>query len=167
MRLYDETIHIPRKEILHALRISKPDIILVEEELLDNLECASQLASSTTSLPEVFIWGQSTAKSNYKSIDVQGVLNSDVTRFKLRRLSPGQAARETAFICFSSGTSGPVKGVRLSHGNVVANIFQQKEALRGMFQPDTVMVLAVPFFHILGLAGFSCQFVCQVNENLA
>lgn len=49
----------------------------------------------------------------------------------------------------------------LTHANIVANIHQQCAALAGMFAPATVLVLAVPFFHILGLAGFCCQYVCQ------
>ncbi|KAL0936928.1 phenylacetyl-ligase-like protein [Colletotrichum truncatum] len=38
--------------------------------------------------------------------------------------SKGQGARQTAFICASSGTSGLPKCVRMSHKNVIANIIQ-------------------------------------------
>lgn len=78
-------------------------------------------------------------------------------------MAPGAAAKELAFICFSSGTSGLVKGVQLTHENIVANLFQQSQGLRGMFVPQTVVTLIVPFFHILGLAGFCCQFVNQAS----
>ncbi|KAF7587953.1 hypothetical protein BBP40_006492 [Aspergillus hancockii] len=36
----------------------------------------------------------------------------------------GEAARRTAFLCYSSGTSGLPKGVMVSHRNVIANVLQ-------------------------------------------
>ncbi|PWY85856.1 acetyl-CoA synthetase-like protein [Aspergillus sclerotioniger CBS 115572] len=45
---------------------------------------------------------------------------------KLERLnwSAGEGARRTAFLCYSSGTSGLPKGVMISHRNVIANVLQ-------------------------------------------
>ncbi|KAJ5626753.1 Acyl-CoA ligase inpC [Penicillium herquei] len=39
---------------------------------------------------------------------------------------PGEGARRTAFLCYSSGTSGLPKGVMISHRNVIANTLQIK-----------------------------------------
>lgn len=36
----------------------------------------------------------------------------------------GQGARQTAFLCYSSGTSGLPKGVMISHRNVISNVLQ-------------------------------------------
>ncbi|KAI8938202.1 hypothetical protein NX059_005862 [Plenodomus lindquistii] len=50
---------------------------------------------------------------------------------KLDRLEPlnwqkGDGAKKTAFLCYSSGTSGLPKGVMISHRNVIANTLQIK-----------------------------------------
>ncbi|KAF2151567.1 acetyl-CoA synthetase-like protein [Myriangium duriaei CBS 260.36] len=37
---------------------------------------------------------------------------------------PGQGARQPAFLCYSSGTSGLPKAVMISHRNVIANVIQ-------------------------------------------
>ncbi|OJD19178.1 hypothetical protein AJ78_00880 [Emergomyces pasteurianus Ep9510] len=47
---------------------------------------------------------------------------------KLEKLNwqSGQGAKQTAFLCYSSGTSGLPKGVMISHRNVIANTLQIK-----------------------------------------
>ncbi|KAM5344308.1 hypothetical protein ACJ41O_012845 [Fusarium nematophilum] len=148
-------------EIRHALKLSQPSHIFVEKAMLPRLIAA--IAKGTLpKIPALYIWDSSQPEVGVaQALDIEDIIRHGSDDFEPTRLSPGAAAKQLAFICFSSGTSGLVKGVRLSHGNVVANIFQQSQTLRGMFNPSTVVALVVPFFHILGLAGFSCQYVCQ------
>lgn len=96
---------------------------------------------------------------------MQHIIRHGRADFEPTKLLAGAARKQLAFICFSSGTSGLVKGVRLSHGNVVANVFQQSQGLQGMYTDTTVVALIVPFFHILGLSGFCCQYVLQVRAT--
>lgn len=38
--------------------------------------------------------------------------------------SKGQGRQQAAYLCYSSGTSGPPKGVMVSHRNIIANVIQ-------------------------------------------
>ncbi|GAM38805.1 hypothetical protein TCE0_033f09841 [Talaromyces pinophilus] len=68
----------------------------------------------------------------------------------------GQGARQTAFLCYSSGTSGQPKGVMISHRNVIANILQIRtydQIERDKNGPDyqEVALGLLPQSHIYGL----------------
>jgi long-chain acyl-CoA synthetase len=68
------------------------------------------------------------------------------------------ALRDLAVVQYTGGTTGPPKGVMLTHFNLVANALQTFSWLRGWGysakpQPAgwPVVVCAVPFFHIYGM----------------
>jgi 4-coumarate--CoA ligase len=148
---------------LHALKLSQPSDILVEKALLPRLAAAIKMLPSPHVSLTLHIWDSDHAELGVAQVlRVEHIIQHGSADFEPTAVPPGLAEKQLAFICFSSGTSGMVKGVRLSHGNIVANIFMQSQGLRGMFTSETVVALIVPFFHILGLAGFSCQYVCQV-----
>ncbi|EHY56942.1 hypothetical protein HRR83_001983 [Exophiala dermatitidis] len=70
--------------------------------------------------------------------------------------SKGQGARQTAFLCYSSGTSGLPKGVMISHRNVIANTMQIAlfdKSAREAIAPDyhDVALGLLPQSHIYGL----------------
>lgn len=61
-------------------------------------------------------------------------------------------ARALACIPFSSGTTGAPKGVKLTHRNLVSNIFQVRDAIEALGLHSESRVLApLPFSHIYGL----------------
>ncbi|RJS92502.1 AMP-binding protein [Salinisphaera sp. Q1T1-3] len=78
-----------------------------------------------------------------------------------RRATP--APDDTAFIQFSSGSTGDPKGVVLSHANVLANI----EAIaRGSdFADNEVAVSWMPLTHDMGLIGFHLTLVVQAFNH--
>ncbi|GAB1213001.1 hypothetical protein ATERTT37_002150 [Aspergillus terreus] len=75
------------------------------------------------------------------------------------RWGPGDGARKTAFLCYSSGTSGLPKGVMIAHRNVIANVLQiatfeksWRDTLGAPGQPYTDVGLGLlPQSHIYAL----------------
>lgn len=69
---------------------------------------------------------------------------------------------DTAFIQFSSGSTGAPKGVVITHENVLANLSASDRGLRK--QPDDVMVGWTPLHHDLGLVGFLLGSIHRPNR---
>ena len=55
-----------------------------------------------------------------------------LSELEATRWNKGQAERQAAFLCYSSGTSGLPKGVIISHQNVIARISFQIRNLFGI-----------------------------------
>jgi long-chain acyl-CoA synthetase len=64
---------------------------------------------------------------------------------------PSLNSTDTAFLTYTSGTTGPSKGAMNSHTNVVFNAQAYREWV-GLTEDDVVFGVA-PFFHITGLIG--------------
>ncbi|KAI9027765.1 hypothetical protein DFJ74DRAFT_660359 [Hyaloraphidium curvatum] len=67
-------------------------------------------------------------------------------------LGPRPDPEDTAFICFSSGTSGKAKGVELRHRNIVANSSQVVAFESGeLTHPGDVFDSILPYSHVYAL----------------
>ncbi|HEY5647593.1 MAG TPA: AMP-binding protein [Pseudomonadales bacterium] len=66
-------------------------------------------------------------------------------------VAPRVAADDTAFVQYTSGSTGQPKGVILSHANLIANIRAMGERVRA--GPDDVFVSWLPLYHDMGLIG--------------
>ncbi len=64
---------------------------------------------------------------------------------------PPIKASDTAFVQFTSGSTGQPKGVVLTHQNILANIRAMGEAIRA--SSDDVFVSWLPLYHDMGLIG--------------
>jgi acyl-CoA synthetase (AMP-forming)/AMP-acid ligase II len=107
---------------------------------------------------------QGDAKVPFKNLDQlieQGRKRPPLEELKWTK---GQGATQTAFLCYSSGTSGLPKGVMISHRNVISNVLQintfdrPTRLARGKNGKTAVDVSLglLPMSHIYGLVVGSC-----------
>ena len=73
--------------------------------------------------------------------------------------TPSIGARDTAFIQYTSGTTGKPKGAVISHGALVANAFAIAHGLA--LRPDDVGASWLPLFHDMGLVGVLLTSICH------
>ncbi|TGO08842.1 hypothetical protein BTUL_0189g00130 [Botrytis tulipae] len=103
-------------------------------------------------MPEMFTGGK---KVPFKTADYLISAGEKLPKLEPLRMEKGQAARQTAYLCYSSGTSGLPKGVMISHQNVMSNVLQLKayeKDYRDQWETDTEVGLGLlPLSHIYGL----------------
>lgn len=67
------------------------------------------------------------------------------------RQDPRGGGEDLAVLLFTSGTSGRPRGAMLSHRALLANLDQCSQLRPTPVQPDDVVLLVLPLFHIYGL----------------
>ncbi|KAL3489526.1 hypothetical protein BJX62DRAFT_252622 [Aspergillus germanicus] len=139
---------------LHAqLKTSSARFIIAHTSLLST----AQEAAKGTSIENVIVLnGQSPTQPTCQQ------LAATYPATPLRQIPPREAAHRTAFICFSSGTSGPAKGVITTHQNITANLQQWRAQLLDSGNPAqridrNTAIAFLPFSHIYGLNLYICQ----------
>ncbi|KNG82891.1 AMP dependent CoA ligase [Aspergillus nomiae NRRL 13137] len=68
--------------------------------------------------------GGASIPAQYKTVSQFIEAGRSLPNLERLNWSAGEGARRTAFLCYSSGTSGLPKGVMISHKNVIANVLQ-------------------------------------------
>ncbi|KAL2144522.1 hypothetical protein VTI28DRAFT_9027 [Corynascus sepedonium] len=142
-------------ELEHQLRSSGAKALFT---CVPVLETALQ-AAKAVGIPEdkIFLMDlpNQARKFGFKTVDDLVELGQSLPDLEPLRWVKGQGARQVAFLCYSSGTSGLPKAVMISHQNVIANTMQYclyEAVSRKQFGVDTQVVLGLlPFSHIYGL----------------
>ncbi|KAM0248379.1 hypothetical protein ACHAQJ_009504 [Trichoderma viride] len=111
-------------ELEHQLRTSGSKAVFTCAPLLDN----ALKAAATVGIPRdrVFIIPVSGFDNPASYVTIDDLVAEGKTLPPLKPLHwvKGQGARQTAYLCYSSGTSGMPKAVMVSHFNVIANVLQ-------------------------------------------
>ncbi|OJJ58903.1 hypothetical protein ASPSYDRAFT_89628 [Aspergillus sydowii CBS 593.65] len=138
-----------KKDIEHVLALIKPTHIATISSKLQDVQDAAA-STKLNPAPQVF-----TVLSKVPSIpqfpnDILSTTSKPLPPFDLG----GKSAKDTpSTICFSSGTTGKMKGVLISHFNLVANIMQLRTSLPTRLNSSVREVWFTPYCHIYGLAS--------------
>ncbi|KAJ3323145.1 hypothetical protein HDV06_002157 [Boothiomyces sp. JEL0866] len=134
-------------EFAYQLQDSGAKFIFCHENVLGNaLEAGSQ---SNIPKSKVFVFGSKKAGSHLSIDELVAVGASKVRNLPVVKFSERQLKEDTAYLCYSSGTTGRSKGVMTTHDNIVSNIHQLL-AFEKMDEKD-VTVGVLPFYHIYAL----------------
>ncbi|KAI0347854.1 amp dependent CoA ligase [Trametopsis cervina] len=139
-------------ELTHALRLSDASLIVVHSE---SLPVALVAAKAVGISPDRVVTIDSPAAPAQAHLSVEQLIASGLSSkasFTERQLNPGEAKTKIAFLCFSSGTTGPPKAVAASHYALIANVLQVRTAIMKAPRVEVGDVVhgVLPFFHVFG-----------------
>ncbi|KAI1869798.1 hypothetical protein JX265_002030 [Neoarthrinium moseri] len=142
-------------ELTHQLKSSGAQILFTCIPLLDIAVKSAEAAGIQKD--RIFILPMVGDKKRVPFQSIEELISEGESLPELEALSwtEGQGARQPAFLCFSSGTSGLPKAVMISHRNVIANILQHttyESVARKQLGISTQVELGLmPQSHIYGL----------------
>ncbi|KAK4120124.1 acetyl-CoA synthetase-like protein [Parathielavia appendiculata] len=158
-------------ELTHQLTSSGVKVLFTCSALLGTALCAADAAGIARKhvfiLPMVGDDKKETVKRQASDSDSDSFLTIEdlisegekLPALEPLRWSKGQGARQPAFLCYSSGTSGLPKAVMISHRNVIANTLQytayESVGRRQRGVETQVELGLVPMSHIYGLVVVS------------
>ncbi|PWZ00057.1 acetyl-CoA synthetase-like protein [Testicularia cyperi] len=144
-------------ELAKSLKQASVDAVLAHPSCQENARAAWELAKSEMGLP-CSIAGPSQGLYMFDDADELAVgalgepdVRTGLTDNELESYRVENPATETAFIMFSSGTSGSAKGVEITHSNVIHSVMALVATHDDYFGQKDVQVGFLPFYHIFGL----------------
>ncbi|OXG43526.1 AMP-binding protein [Cryptococcus neoformans] len=139
-------------ELLHQVKDSTSQIIFVQPNLVPVLKEALKLDPSCN-IPEskiILLCPKDKKPADLKHLRCTGDLWDVGKGIDGRAQWEEDVEKKTAYLCYSSGTTGKAKGVETSHHNMTSQI----QAVRCSFEPMTekdVILGILPCSHIYGL----------------
>ncbi|KXX76423.1 4-coumarate--CoA ligase-like 7 [Madurella mycetomatis] len=145
-------------ELAHQLKDSGARGLLVSPSRLDTaLEAAKLAGILESNIFLIPVPGDTVAQgTNPKSfLDVEDLVTvgRQLPPLPHTKWSKGQGRRQAAYLCYSSGTSGPPKGVMISHRNIIANVIQMtlyESTFLSRSHPDVILGV-LPQSHIYSI----------------
>ncbi|CAG9947993.1 unnamed protein product [Clonostachys rosea f. rosea IK726] len=136
-------------ELVHYFQIAQPKTVAVDAKLLGNVQDACKKLSIS---PHIIIIDDCTpSKDGY---DIYPLNFRDQTgSISPFDLSAKDNRTQPAAICFSSGTSGPPKGVVMSHHNLLAQIMAIRATNPFLHSSRNREVFFPSFAHVYGLVS--------------
>ncbi|EXJ74471.1 uncharacterized protein A1O5_02767 [Cladophialophora psammophila CBS 110553] len=138
------------KDIAHALSLVQPSHIAIEPSKLEAVNAAfQQLGWEKPTRPTIFTVLRRSGSLKLFPDDIAGQApDQTLPMFDLR----GRSTKDvTGMIVFSSGTTGKIKGVQLSHYSIVSNIIQTRISMPWMMNHASREVFFPPYCHVYGL----------------
>ncbi|KAF3385240.1 putative 4-coumarate--CoA ligase 2 [Penicillium rolfsii] len=142
-------------ELNAQLKTSRARFIIVHSSLADT----AQRASKGTSIEKIILLDGSSPVDSQPTCEY---IADTFAPSPLMTIPSSEASKKIALVCFSSGTSGPAKGVITTHQNLTSNTQQWLAHMRKTgpiskrIQRDTTIAF-LPFSHIYGLNMYICQ----------
>ncbi|XP_077991472.1 uncharacterized protein LOC144445702 [Glandiceps talaboti] len=131
-------------ELAQQLEHSETKWIVTIPQFVDK---AREAATKLQNIKGIYVFGKDEIEG---CIPFTQLMNDDGSAFPSNvKINPNE---DVVALPYSSGTTGPPKGVMLTHQSIISNICQL--IVPGLFQhdPDTDCVLGLPpFFHIYGM----------------
>ena len=118
--------------------------------ILESCQAAFLLVTAEVRLPGRLLQARVAGLSHVLTL-VELVKPAEPMRDKPAPALPPLAAGDTAFLQYTSGSTGDPKGVVLSHANLLANIRAWSRAIA--LSPTDVVVSWLPLYHDMGLIG--------------
>ncbi len=131
--------------VAHILKDSEPSMAIVEDEGL--LRTYQGAVASDPALSSIPLFTLKPIAEYRTMLDLEQEATDD-DRCQIESFLHGISSEEIATIVYTSGTTGRLKGVVLSHGNLQAEIRADQEVFR--FATTDVGLLCLPLAHVLG-----------------
>ncbi|SCV47112.1 probable phenylacetyl-CoA ligase [Fusarium fujikuroi] len=142
-------------ELEHQLRASRAKAIFTCAPLLDTALRATDVVGISRENVFLLPVPNATSRHGFKTIDDLIKEGERLPELPPLQWKKGQGARQTAYLLYSSGTSGLPKPVMLSHYNIISGIIQTctfDSVSRKTDGVETQVMLGVlPFSHVFGL----------------
>ena len=139
-------------EVAKSFAQANVDMVLAHPSCLDTARAAWTEAQALTGrvMPNR-LWLLDDSDALHTSPQGETDIRSLLTPNELETHHVSDPVTETAFIMFSSGTSGTAKGVQITHSNVIHSVMALCATHDDYFGQKDVQIGFLPFYHIFGL----------------